>query len=121
MIHLPLDAIRILHPELVLVGVAAVDPHLFPHWESGGLDPGQLRRHGLDRVDLDPDVVDGPRADRAPRRKREIDGRPFGQELDVALFHLHRVPAQELFVEVAALGEVRHVHVEMDFCAHGSP
>src|SRR5438093_1154570 len=27
-VHLPLDAVRILHPELVLVGVAAVDAHL---------------------------------------------------------------------------------------------
>src|SRR5206468_8650989 len=110
-VHLPLDAVRILHPELVLVGVAAVDAHLLLHGKAGRLDAGQLRDHGLHGIDLDADVVDGPRADRAAGGEREVDGRPLWQEFDVALLDLHRVPAEELLVEVAAPGEIRHVHV----------
>jgi len=120
-VHLPLDAVGIAHPELVLVGVAAVDAHLLPHREAGRLDAGQLRHHGLDGIDLHTDVIDGPRAVRATGGQREVDRCPLGQELDVALLHLRGVAAQELFVEVAALGQIRDVHVQMDLCAHCSP
>jgi len=120
-VHLPLDAVGIPHPELVLVGVAAVDPHFLRHGQAGGFDASQLRQHGLDGLDLNTDVVDGARADVATRRKGEVDRRPFGQELDVARLDLDGVPAEELLVEVPALGEVRHVHVEMNLCAHGAP
>src|SRR5215468_5227082 len=115
-VNLPLHAVRILDPELVLVGVAAVDPHLLGHRQSGGLDPGELGHHRCHRIDLDPDVIDGARPGRAAGGQREVDRRPFGQELDVALLHLHGVAAEELLVEVAALGEIRHVQVEMDLC-----
>jgi hypothetical protein len=120
-IHLPFDAVGIFHPELVLVGVAAVDPHLLQHGQSGDLDASQLRHHVVDGIDLDADVVDRARADRAARRKREVDWRPLGQELDILRLDLDRVPAQELLVESSAFGEIRHVHVEMDLGAHGSP
>src|SRR5213078_1984157 len=36
-VDLPLHAVRVLDPELVLVGVAAVDPHLLAHGQAGGL------------------------------------------------------------------------------------
>src|SRR5262245_20197004 len=36
-VDLPLHAVGILHPELILVGVATVDPHLFRHGESCSL------------------------------------------------------------------------------------
>src|SRR6266404_5307423 len=49
-VDLPLDAVGILHPELVLVGMAAVDAHFLDHRQASCLDPRQLRHHRLDRV-----------------------------------------------------------------------
>src|SRR5216684_7561335 len=46
-IDLPLHAVGIPDPELVLVRVAAVDAHLLPHRQSGRLDAGQLGNHGI--------------------------------------------------------------------------
>ena len=106
MVHLPLDAVRVFHPELVLVGVAAVDPQLFGHREPDVLDPRQLRHHRLDRVHLDAHVVDGAGADGAARREGEIDRRPFRQKLHVPRLDLDRVRPQELLVELPALGEI---------------
>src|SRR5215467_243221 len=56
-IDFPLDAVRILDPELVLIGVAAVDPHLLADRQSGRLHAGEVFHHGRHRVDLDADVV----------------------------------------------------------------
>src|SRR5262245_47532833 len=44
-VHLPLDAVRILDPELVLVGMAAVHTHLLAHRQPGRLDASELRHH----------------------------------------------------------------------------
>src|SRR5262244_4223935 len=41
-VHLPLHAVGILDPELVLVGVAAVDAHLFAHGQACRLDAGEV-------------------------------------------------------------------------------
>src|SRR5215813_5598899 len=57
-IYLPLDAIRILDPELVLVRVAAIHAHLLAHGQPGRLDPRELRRDFGRRLDLDPEVID---------------------------------------------------------------
>ena len=74
-----------------------------------------------DGLNLLADVVDRARANVAARGKSEVDRCPLGQELDVAGLDLDGVPAQELLVELSALCKIRHVHVEMDLCAHGSP
>src|SRR5439155_1112754 len=70
-------AVGIFHPELVLVGVAAVDAHFLDDRQPGALDPGQLRHHRLDRVHLDAHVIDRTRTDLAARRKGEVHGCPF--------------------------------------------
>src|SRR2546426_562175 len=59
MIDLPLHAVGVRDPELVLVGVTAVDAHLLGDGEPGGLDARQLGHDGLHRLDLDADMVDG--------------------------------------------------------------
>src|SRR5215475_12660602 len=56
-VDLPVDAVGVLDPELVLVGVAAVDAHLFAHRQARGLDPGEMSHHRVHGVHLDPDVV----------------------------------------------------------------
>src|SRR5215510_574913 len=44
-IDLPVDTVGILDPELVLVGVAAIDAHLFAHGQPRGLDPREVSHH----------------------------------------------------------------------------
>src|SRR5258708_13436201 len=44
-VDLPLDTVGILHPELVLVGVAAVDPHLLTAADPPPLPPPDVARH----------------------------------------------------------------------------
>src|SRR2546430_17623327 len=56
-IDLPLHAVWILDPELVLIRMAAVHPDLLAHRQPSGLDSGEVDRHGLGAVDLDADVV----------------------------------------------------------------
>src|SRR5215471_9506638 len=58
-IDLPLDAIRILDPELVLIGVAAVDAHLFAYGQARCLDACEMLPDRAHRVDLDADMIDG--------------------------------------------------------------
>src|SRR5499433_146216 len=41
-VHLPLHAVGVLDPELVLVGMAAVDAHLFAHGQACRLDAGEV-------------------------------------------------------------------------------
>src|SRR5215831_13421520 len=52
-IDLPLDAVRILDPELVLIGVAAVDPHLFAYGQARCLHTSQVSHHRVHGVHLD--------------------------------------------------------------------
>src|SRR5205809_2344845 len=118
MVDLPLDPIRVLDPELVLVGVTAVHAHLLAHRQPPRLHAAQLRRHALRRVDLDADVVHDALARRTAARQGQVDRRPLGKELRVARLLLDRGAAEERLVELPALGQVRHVHVQMDLRAH---
>jgi hypothetical protein len=43
---------------------------------------------------------------------------PLRQELHVAILHLDGSAAQELLVELAALGQIGHVQMEMHLRAH---
>ena len=65
-------------------------------------------------------MVDGARADGTAVDRARLTGAHVGQELHVALLHLDG-PAEELLVELPALGEIRHVHVEMNLGTHGVP
>src|SRR5215470_18353973 len=58
MVDLPLDPVRILDPELVLVGVAAVHAHLLLHRQPGRLHSAQQLHHEGRRVHLYTDVID---------------------------------------------------------------
>src|SRR2546427_13021616 len=117
-VDLPLHAARILHPELILVGVAAVDTHLLTHWYACRFYAPKLNHHSVRRVHLDAHVVNRPLSATTALRQREVYRRPFGQEFDVAGFHLHWVAAEEPDVELSALAEVRDLHVDMDLRAH---
>src|SRR6266481_1416063 len=118
-VDLPLDAVGILHPELVLVGMAAVDAHFFTDGEARRLDAGEVGRHRVHCVHLNAHVIHRALGSMPALRKREIDGRPVGQELHVARLDLDGVRAEEALVEVAALAQIRYVHVQMNFRAHG--
>src|SRR5215475_5908028 len=117
-IDLPLDAVRILDPELVLIGVAAVDSHLLADRQSGRLHAGEVFHHGRHRVDLDADVVHRALRGGPAFGEGQVHGRPLGQELQVARLHLDGPRTEEALVEVAALAEIPHVHVQVDFGAH---
>jgi hypothetical protein len=119
-IDLPLHAVRILDPELVLVGVAAVDAHLLAHGKPRRLDARELRDHLGGGLDLDPEMVHRPRAGATALRQREIDRPPRGEELHVAGLLLHGGGAEERAVELPALVEVGHVHVNVDLGGHRS-
>src|SRR5215467_9493523 len=73
-VHLPLHAVRILDPELVLIGVAAVDPHLFPHGQARRLDAGEMVHDRAHRVDLDADMIHGALDDVLAFGEGEIHG-----------------------------------------------
>src|SRR5882724_782607 len=118
-VDLPLDAVGILHPELVLVGMAAVDAHFFTDGEARRLDAGEVGRHRVHRVHLNAHVIHRALGSMPALRKREIDRRPVGQEFHVARLDLDGVRAEEALVEVAALAQIRYVHVQMNFRAHG--
>src|SRR5258708_36138910 len=118
-VDLPLDTVGILHPELVLVGVAAVDAHLLTDGEPRRLHAGEVGRHRVHRVHLDAHVIDRALGGMPALRPREIDRRPVGQELHVARLDLDGVRAEEALVEVAALAQIRYVHVQMNLRAHG--
>src|SRR5215467_12388483 len=118
-VHLPLHAVGILDPELVLIGMAAVDSHLLPHRQAGRLDAGEMIHDRAHRVDLNADMIHRPLGGVPAFGEGEIDRRPLGQELHIAGLHLHGLAAQEALVEVAALAEIGYVHVQVDFDAHG--
>src|SRR5262245_1151765 len=61
-VDLPLDAVGILHPELVLVRVAAVHAHLLAHGQPGRLDARELRHDLGRRLDLNAEMVHRPGA-----------------------------------------------------------
>src|SRR5207247_7014833 len=109
-VDLPLDAIGILYPELVLVGVAAIDAHFLADGQTGGLHAREVGRHRVHRVHLDAHVIHRAFRRMPALREREIDGCPVGQELHVARLDLDGIRAEEALVEVAALTQVRHVH-----------
>src|SRR3989441_7596454 len=113
-VHLPLDAVGVLNPELVLVRVAAVDAHLLAHWYACRFYAPKLNHHSVRRVHLDAHVVNRPLSATTALRQREVYRRPFGQEFDVAGFHLHWVAAEEPLVELSALAEVRDLHVRSE-------
>src|SRR5688572_21755011 len=121
-VHFPLHAVGILHPELVLVGVAAVDAELFAHGQAGGLHTLHLAHDDLLRGDLDAHVIDVAAAlGGMGFRHGQVQRAEGGQELDVAGLDLHGGHAEELLVESAALLEVGHGHVHMNlrrFDAH---
>src|SRR5262245_6343910 len=97
-IDLPLHAVRILDPELVLVGVTAVDPHLLTDRQSGCFHAGEVCHHGRHSVDLDSDMVHRALAGGPALREGEVDRRPLGQELHVTRLHLDGVCAEEALV-----------------------
>src|SRR5215813_9627415 len=118
-IDLPLHAVRILDPELVLVGVAAVDPHLFPHGQARRLDASEMLHDRAHSVDLDADMIDDALDGVLAFGEGEIHGGPLGEELHVARLHLDGLRAEEALVEIAALADIRHVEVQVYLCAHG--
>src|SRR6185295_4217806 len=118
-IDLPLGPVRIHHPELVLVGMAAVDRHLLAYRQSGRLDPVELAHHVGGAVQLDTQMVHWPGAGPAALGQGEVDRPPLGQELRVAGLLLHRLCAEEGAIEGAALVEVGDMHVDVDLGAHG--
>src|SRR5262249_20999691 len=102
-VHLPLDAVGILHPELVLVGVAAVHAHLLAHREPRGLDARELRHHVGRRLDLHPEMVHRPCARTSALGQRQVHRAPRRQELHVARLLLDRIDAEERAVELPTL------------------
>src|SRR3989454_12823535 len=117
-VALPPHAVRILHPELIWVGVAAVAPHLLAHGYARRFHTLKLNHHSLRRVHLDAHVINRPLSTGAALRQPEIHGRPVRQELDVAGFYLHRGAAEEPLVKLTTLGQIRDLHVDMDLRAH---
>src|SRR5215831_10897502 len=117
-VHLPLHAVGILDPELVLVGVAAVDAHLFAHGQACRLDAGEVVHDRAHRVHLNADVIHRALGRVCAFREGEVDGSPVGQELHVARLRLDGPRAEEALVEVTALAEIRYVQVQVDLCAH---
>src|SRR3989441_1138983 len=85
-VDLPFHAARILHPELILVGVAVVDTHLLAHGYACRFYAPKLNHHSVRRVHLDAHVINRPLSTGAALRQPEIHGRPVRQELDVAGF-----------------------------------
>src|SRR5207248_2423215 len=57
-VDFPVDAVRILDPELVLVGMTAVHGHLLAHRQPRRLHAGELAHDDLRRLHLDAHVVD---------------------------------------------------------------
>src|SRR5262249_25019937 len=82
-VHLPLDAVRVLHPELVLVGVAAIPAHLLAHREPGRLDARELRPDLGSRLDLNAQVIHRARARTSALGQSEVHRTPRRQELHV--------------------------------------
>src|SRR5499433_3883331 len=83
-VDLPLHAVGVLDPELVLIGVAAVDAHLFAHGQARRLHTSQMSHHRVHGVHLNADVVHRTLGRVRAFRECEVDGRPLGQELHVA-------------------------------------
>ena len=119
MVHLPLHAVGILDPELVLIGVATVHAQLLAHGELRLLDAGEMSHDHRGGLDLDPQVVDRARRGAPAYRQRQIDRRQVGEELHVPGLLLHRARAEERLVEGPALREVGHVEMDVDFGGHG--
>src|SRR5437879_10369783 len=59
-VHLPLDAVGVSNPELVLVSMAAVDAHLLAHGYARRFNALKLNHHSLRRVHLDAHVINRP-------------------------------------------------------------
>src|SRR5215467_1659485 len=87
-VHLPLHAVGILDPELVLIGVAAVDAHLFAHGQARRLDAGEMVHDRARCVDLNADVIHRALGGVPAFGEGEVHGRPVGQELHIAGLHL---------------------------------
>src|SRR5437762_14118752 len=119
-VDLPLHAVGVLDPELVLIGVTAVHAELLAYGQPGRLHALHLPYHDGLRRHLDAHVIDAAAALRGPGlREGQIERAERGQEFHVAGLDLHRRHAEEPLVERAALLEIlhRHVHVNLG-CIH---
>src|SRR3990172_4604633 len=120
-IDLPFDAVRIPDPELVLIGVAAVDSHLLVDRNSSCLHAGEMRHHRLGRVHLDAQVMHHALTGASGQAlgQRQVDRRKRGKKFDVASPLFDRGDTEELSVELATLCQIRHVDVYVHLGAHG--
>jgi hypothetical protein len=113
-VDLPIDTIGILHPELVLVRVTAVDSELFAYRKTRRLHALQFTHDDRLGLDLEAHVVDMPTGRAGVRLgQRQVERSKRRKKLHVPGFDLDGRDAQELLVELAALLEVRYGHVYM--------
>jgi len=119
-IDFPLDTVWIPNPELVLIGVAAVDPHLLVDRNSSRLHAGEMRHHRLGRVHLDAQVMHDALAAASGQAlgQCQVDRGKGWKELHVAGPLFDRQDIEEPLVELATLCQIRHVDVNVHLGAH---
>ena len=114
-IDFPFSAIRIFDPEFILVGMAAINVHLFIRHQAGSFDTLQVIQDGLPVLDLDTHMMS-----RAPicfrsGMQREIQWRGERQEFGVPRFDLDWIFTKELRIKRDAALQVADGKGQMDF------
>ena len=113
-VDLPFAAVRVLHPELVLVGVTAVAVHLFPGFQSGCPDPQQVPQDRLVVPDLDAEMVRSVARGLPIRVQGQVQGGDGRQELDVTGMGLHGILAEQFLVECDASFQIAYGKRQVD-------
>jgi hypothetical protein len=121
---LPLVAVGVFDPGLVLRGVAAVGLHFVAGEEAALVPLLADSQHVGGRCDLDAEMGEGAGIVEGVLVKSEVEGRVGYVELGVAGANLGGLDAEELAVERDALGNVANVEGEVRFerqSGHGRP